>query len=194
MMCGRFIIANDENIAEIEKILRGINENFSESGAYVKTGEIYPTDNVPILCIQNARPAISIMTWGFPKWDGKGVIINAKSETAAEKNMFKESLLKRRCVVPSTGFYEWAKNSNKTKYRFNDPSCPMLYMAGIYTDYPGLGLRFVTLTRAANNYISDIHDRMPVILYKDELVRWLTDYNFAVQVMNRDSVTLEKTM
>lgn len=71
------------------------------------------------------------MSWGFPKWDGKGVIINAKSETASEKNI-KQSLLQRRCVIPSTGFYEWNNaGKSKEKYLFRSETSPVLYMAGI---------------------------------------------------------------
>jgi len=193
-MCGRFIVTIDEGVAEIEKILHAIDENNPDQGLTAKTGEIYPTDGVPVLSIQNGRPAMSIMAWGFPMWDGKGVIINAKSETAAGKKMFREPLMHRRCVIPTTGFFEWKKLGGKAKikYRFNDPAGPMLYMAGFYTDYPGLGSRFVILTRDANSSISDIHDRMPVILYKDELIRWITDYEFAIKVMSRDSVLLER--
>ena len=192
-MCGRFIIAINEGIAEIEKILHSINENQSQE-ITPKTGEIYPTDSVPVLSMQSGRPVISIMAWGFPKWDSKGVIINAKSETVADKKMFRESFMHRRCIIPTTGFYEWDGRGSKarSKYRFNDVSGPMLYMAGLYADYPGIGPRFATITRAANAYVSDIHDRMPVILYKDELVRWLTDYKFAVMVMSRDSALLKR--
>jgi len=193
-MCGRYLIACDEGIAEIEKILMDISDNYSGTDITACTGEIFPSGNAPILSLQNGRPSISLMTWGFPKWDGKGVIINARSETAAEKKMFRESLLHRRCVILSTGFYEWGKLSGraKEKYRFNDPSGPMLYMAGTYNMFPDS--RFVVLTCDANEYVRDIHDRMPVMLYKDELIRWLTDYEFAIGVMKRDNAVLERTV
>jgi len=106
-------------------------------------------------------------------------------------------MIQRRCVIPSTGFYEWAKTDAKTKckYQFNAPDSPMLYMAGIYTDNPSrakdeiIAERFVVLTRVANASVRDIHDRMPVILRKDELVRWLTDYDFADFALKGDDVT-----
>jgi len=188
----------DKDIAEIEKILRDISDKYKDTDITVKTGEIYPTDNAPVLFVQEGRPALGIMKWGFPKWDGSGVIINAKSETAAQKKMFAKPLALRRCIILSTGFYEWAKlhGKAKEKHQFNDPYSSMLYMAGIYADYPdkdgNLATRFVILTRDANSYISDIHDRMPVILYKDELVRWLTDYDFAVKMLERDGVVLKR--
>jgi putative SOS response-associated peptidase YedK len=127
------------------------------------------------------------MRWGFDKWNNKGVIINARSETAAEKKMFAKPIAERRCIIPSTGFYEWAKTHGKAKikYQFNVPDSPMLYMAGFYT-----ADNFVILTRAANDSMADVHDRMPVILYKDELVSWLNDKDFATDAMNRDSIEL----
>jgi len=199
-VCGRYVIQEDWDIDEVKKILRDINEKYNSTGVSAKTGEIFPTNNAPILSVQNGRPALSLMSWGFPKWDSKGVIINAKSETAAEKRMFAKPLAHRRCVIPSTGFYEWTRLDGKAKdkYRFNNANSPMLYMAGMYTEYSSnapaeqMSERFVILTRAANESVSDIHDRMPVILYKDELVRWLTDYDFAAFAMQRDDIILAK--
>ena len=197
-MCGRYVIFDEGEIEEINKIVREVGMKFDGTGLTMKTGEIYPTNNAPILAMQGNKPTIDLMKWGFPKWDGKDVIINAKSETAAEKRMFAKSFSQRRCVIPSTGFYEWSKvdGKGKVKYRFNDPDNPMLYMAGLYTDYDKsasddpLTNRFVILTRAANSDISDVHSRMPVILYKDELIRWLTDYDFSSSVIQRDTVSL----
>ena len=199
-MCGRYVLTEDWDIEEVEKILRDINEKYNGTGVSAKTGEIFPTNSAPVLSVQNGRPALSLMSWGFPKWDRKGVIINAKSETAAEKRIFAKPLAQRRCVILSTGFYEWARSDGKAKekYRFNSSNSPMLYMAGVYTGYSGdtqtepILERFVILTRAANESVSDIHDRMPVVLYKDELVRWLTDYSFADLVMRRDDTMLVK--
>lgn len=110
------------------------------------------------------------ISWGFPKWTSKGVIINARSETAAEKSMFRKSLLQRRCVVPATGFYEW--NHKKQKYKFNLPNHELLYLAGIWNEYEG-EKHFVILTTAANEAMKDIHNRMPVILKKNIINQWV---------------------
>ena len=196
-MCGRYVI-DDGQIAEVNKILQDINNKYNNVGITAKTGEIYPTDNAPILSIQNEKPSLSLMTWGFPKLDNKGVIINAKSETVSEKHMFAQPFIQHRCIVLSTGFYEWTKGKVKDKYRFNSPNSLMLYMAGIYTKNPNqssnthINDSFVILTRPANEFVSNIHERMPVILYKDELIRWLTDYHFANTIIERDNVRLFK--
>ena len=139
---------------------------------------------------------MSLMEWGMPKWDGKGVIINARSESAAVKPTFAKALAERRCVIPSTGFYEWRQRADtkaKDKFLFNMAEGPMLYMAAIYSeakDDKPIKERFVILTQNANDTIRDVHDRMPVILYKNELSRWLTDAGFAANIFTRDNVEL----
>ena len=197
-MCGRFVIHNEAEIAEINQILKDVSMKFDGTGIVAKTGEVYPTNNVPVVASENGKSILTIMKWGFPKWQKSGVIINAKSETAAEKKMFSSALSSRRVVIPSNGFFEWTqdKSSPKIKYRFNTPDSQMLYMAGLYTNYTSqeseeiLTERFVILTRQANSDVSEIHSRMPVILHKGEIVRWLRDYEYAKFIMSRESVRL----
>lgn len=197
-MCARFVILDDAEIAEINQILKDVSMKFDGTGIVAKTGEISPTDNVPVVASNNGKTVLTIMKWGFPKWDKSGVIVNAKSETAAEKKMFASAIASRRVVVPSNGFYEWTRNDGepKVKYRFNSPDTPMLYMAGLYTDFTNeksdsnLTKRFSILTCPANPSVSEIHNRMPVILHKNEIVRWLRDYEYAKYIMSRDNVAL----
>jgi len=140
------------------------------------------------------------MKWGFPRWDGKGVIINAKAETAAEKRTFSSSLKERRCVIPATGFYEWhkkekAKSTDKYLFQMNDS--PMLYMAGLYNQFQvgeSITECFVIFTRMANSSIQDIHDRMPVILRRNELENWLMDKNFIEPTFQRDDIILQRSL
>ena len=197
-MCARFVILDDAEIAEINQILKDVSMKFDGTGIVAKTGEIFPTDNVPVVASNNGKTVLTIMKWGFPKWDKSGVIVNAKSETATEKKMFAVAMANRRVVIPSNGFYEWTRSEDepKVKYRFNSPNSPMLYMAGVYTDFIGEKSeerptkRFAILTRSANSDVSEIHSRMPVILHKDEIVRWLRDYEYAAAIMKRDGVPL----
>ena len=91
-MCARFVILDDNEIAEINQILKDVNMKFDGTGITAKTGEVFPTDNVPAVMLQNKKPSLTIMKWGFPRWDGKGIIINAKSETANDKKMFSTAI------------------------------------------------------------------------------------------------------
>ncbi len=196
-MCGRYEFNDEKDIEEINKILQEINNKYNGSVS-CKTGEIFPTNNVPILSLMDGKPGLSLMQWGFPKWDGKGVIINAKSETAAEKKMFAKPLLEKRCVVPSTGFYEWQKKDEtkpKDKFLFTEQTNSMLYMAGIYNVFKekdSFKECFVILTQAANASIADVHDRMPVILYKSELKGWLLDAHCIDRTFSRNTINLSR--
>ena len=188
-MCGRYQLADDQDIEEVERIIEEVEKNISSlmpSEKTYKTGEIFPSNLVPVYVTNS----VSLMTWGFQKWNGKGLIINARSETAAQKNMFGKALRERRCVIPSTGFFEWSRASGKAKdkYLFNVPDSRMLYMAGVSTNDA-----FVILTRAANEYMP-IHDRMPVILRADEIETWLNDERFAEYLFSRGDMSLEKKL
>ena len=161
-MCGRYAISQEEK--EMLEILNSVSGE-------TKTDEVFPTNQVPILT-GNLQP--QLMTWGFPHFKNKNVIINARAETAQEKKMFRGSLLEKRCVIPSTGFFEWDRE--KEKHKFNLPDSEMLYMAGLYQSFNGSD-RFVILTTAANDSVKPIHDRMPVVLEKECLSEWLSgDY------------------
>ena len=97
-MCGRYLV-DVEVYADIGTILANIA---AEKQALAR-GEVFPTNIAPVITLDGAVAA----KWGFPKWKGAGVIINARAETALEKSMFRKPLLERRCVIPSSGFFEW---------------------------------------------------------------------------------------
>lgn len=172
-MCGRYSLAPDES-KEIAQIVAEVQSRFGASS--IHTGEIFPTNSAPILLLENKKMTPKPMTWGFPSFKGKGVIINARGETALDKPMFRRSLLERRCVVPTTGFYEWDKR--KTKYHFYLSGKNVLYLAGLWSTFQGEE-RFVVLTTAPNDTIINVHDRMPVILTEAELETWLRDTGMA---------------
>ena len=129
---------------------------------------------MPVLIERGGDIVPRLLAWGFPNFRDKRVIINARAETAREKKMFSASLENRRCVIPSTGFYEW--DASKKKYLFNNPGTGMVYMAGLYDRFEGKD-RFVILTTAANSSMLEIHDRMPVVIPKDLIREWLCNKN-----------------
>ena len=69
--------------------------------------DIRPSDISAVICRDGGDLSVTNMRWGFDNPYAKGLIINARSETAREKNMFSDSILNRRCVIPASGFYEW---------------------------------------------------------------------------------------
>lgn len=183
-MCGRYNFTVEQS-DELREIIEKLNAKIH--GGEYKSGEIFPTNQVPLLIgEQNFRgdndtsPTLSI--WGFPKFDNKGVIINARSETVLEKRTFKDSVINRRCIVPSSGFYEW--DSEKRKIMFRLDGTDALYMAGLYNYYQN-ELRFVILTTAANESIRDVHHRMPLVIPKNEIDTWIHDDKVTVDILHR---------
>ena len=171
-------------------IIAEISQRFGDQP--VATGEIFPTNLAPVLWMEDKQLAPKPVRWGFPKWDGKGVIINARAESAPVKNMFRGPLLESRCVIPSTGFYEWQHiegKKKKDKYLLRLPDTEMLYMAGLtglFKDAAGKPIEaYCILTTVANQSVRPIHDRMPVILQPDERERWLADDGFMHHVLER---------
>lgn len=185
-MCGRYYI-DDETSREIRKLLAQLDAKFQ--GRKSKRGDIAPTNQAPILIGSNNEIQPDLFTWGFPNFKGSGVIINAKSETAFEKKMFRESLLSRRCIIPANGFYEW--NKNKEKIYFTQPDSDIIYMAGIYNTFKD-ECRFVILTTGANLSMANVHDRMPLILQKDQLQPWLFDQVQTPELLKQVPVALDK--
>lgn len=192
----------EEEIIEIREIMQEINRRYAGTPehALIKSGEIFPSNIVPVLSQQGKDTEAHLFSWGFPSWQGKGLIINARSETVTEKPMFRQAFLNRRCIIPSTGFYEWKHidgQKKKDKYLFRLPGRMVLYMAGIYAllekdniKFPG----FVILTTAANSSVKTIHDRMPVILQPEEKEAWLTDNSYARHLIEREGPLLEAAM
>ena len=173
-MCGRYCLYEDGN--------EELREIFDRTEGEFKTGEIFPTDKAPVLIQQSGTVTPEAVVWGFPGFRGKGVIINARAETVPEKAMFRRSLASMRCVIPSSGFFEWSHSGPKTKYRFNLPESGVLYMAGLYQDF-GEERRFVIITTAANASMTEVHNRMPVVLQGAERDTWLSSGEEAIGIL-----------
>ncbi len=166
-MCGRYEFTA-EQCAEIRQIVDEIQRRYG-SGQW-SPGEIRPTSRAPVLVPEAHTVSPVLMKWGY-QLPGS-LIINARSETAAEKPLFRRSLASRRCLIPSTAFYEW--DGAKRKYRFTLPEEDVLYMAGLY-DHRDSEDCYCILTTAANESMRSVHDRMPLVLPRLVAERWLLD-------------------
>ena len=188
-MCGRYTVFVNEAFEQMRWI---VEEAAGKTSETLSTGEIFPTNLAPVLALRSDRMTPIPAKWGFPRWNGGGAVINARAETALEKRMFRKSLLQRRCIVPSTGFFEWKRidgKKQKEKFWLRTGTGSMLYMAGamnVFMDAFGTPREsFVILTTQANAWVAPLHDRMPVILSQDELEAWLRDDGFMELVLHR---------
>lgn len=179
-MCGRYAFYTDRELREIKEMLKDLSEDPKLDK--LKSGEIFPTDYAPVLIWQKERIIPILSRWGYPGFQGKGFIINARSETVQERPLFRNSFQNKRCVIPTTGFFEWSRE--KHKYFFQLENSPMLYLAGLYQQIEGEN-RYVILTTKANDSVSQVHERMPLVLPEDHIQEWISDREYAVSALTQ---------
>ena len=129
----------------------------------------------------------SEMVWGFSNPVRKGLIINARAETAREKVTFADSIARRRCVIPASGFYEW--DPHRAKFRFTSMDGGLLLFAGFYREEQGVP-RYTILTTEANGSMIKVHDRMPVMIGRDEIRPWIEDDTRMPDFLGREQMPL----
>jgi putative SOS response-associated peptidase YedK len=180
-MCGRYSVLTEDEIIEVRSIIQELSlrlvrddlENYE-----ARPGEVRPTDKAPVITQNKDGVAFESARFGFKKWDGKGVIINARSETMQSKSMFSKNV--GRCVVPASEYYEWKveadnggrKKPVKLKHFVKDKEGNLLFFAGLYRDGDD-GREFVIITKEPCGEIVDLHDRMPVCLRVNQIEEWL---------------------
>lgn len=145
---------------------------------------IAPTQPVAIVRTDYMKQReLALVRWGLiPSWAKEpekfSTLINARSETAAEKASFRASLRHRRCIVPADGFYEWTgKTGHKQPHLIRQRSGEIMGLAGLWEHWLGAdGSEVETmaiLTVEANADMKRVHDRMPAILAPQDYEAWL---------------------
>lgn len=141
-----------------------------------------PTMLLPV--ITGTEPhLLQFFRWGLiPFWAKDPTIgnkmINARAETLAEKPAFKNALKRRRCLVPVDGFFEWkSEGKKKTPMHIHAVNGRLMSFAGLWEEWKDPGDRvirsFTIITCAPNEIMATIHDRMPVIIAREERAAWL---------------------
>ena len=188
-MCGRYSVLTEDEIIKIRSALQSISLKLVNDGLAnynARAGETLPTDMAPVVIKNNSGVSFELAKFGFKKWDGNGVIINARSETMQSKKMFSRLLNVGRCIVPAKEYYEWQNNEaalksadanrkpseKKNKHFIKDKEGGLLFFAGLYQIIGG-EKEFVIITKEATGDVMDIHDRMPVILRMNQIELWL---------------------
>lgn len=140
--------------------------------------DVRPCDEAAVLLSERGKTIVrKKMFWGFHPAIGEGrgsgpTVYNARVETAPEKTMFRDCMVRRRVAVPADGFYEWNRAGEKAV--FEAVTGKKLYLAGCYR-FEGAEPHFVILTTEPNESVGKIHDRMPLVLEEEQLKYWLSD-------------------
>lgn len=175
-MCGRFTLTQSaETIAEVFEL--------DEVPRFVPGYNIAPTQPVPSIRASKAgKREFDYLYWGLiPSWSKDPTMgarmINARAETVTEKPSFRTAFKRRRCLIVADGFYEWRKTgSKKQPYYFHLDQHQPFGFAGLWEHWQGGGDEIQSctiLTTTANETMSSIHDRMPVILHPQDYDLWL---------------------
>jgi putative SOS response-associated peptidase YedK len=182
-MCGRYVIISTP---EAIRALFGYGELPNFPPRY----NVAPTQPIPVVRLANGKRSFALMRWGLlPSWvkDPKTfpLLINARGESVLDKPAFRNAIRRRRCLIPTDGFYEWkagAAGAPKQPYfvrgkRGSDGSAPPLAFAGLWETWTGPNGEEVDtatiVTTTANRTLAHIHGRMPVFVPKDAFDLWL---------------------
>lgn len=180
-MCGRFnLTATPEQIIETFK-LPGL---FDFQASY----NITPGQEIVAIVssdgstgVNEVNQAVSLR-WGLvPSWAKDPKIsthlINARAETVVEKPSFRSAFLKRRCLIPATGFFEWGQTEQgKQAYHITRSDQHLFAFAGLWEHWEQCGETVYScaiITTSANPLIQPIHTRMPLILDPHDYLHWL---------------------
>ena len=183
-MCGRYYIDKINRVG-VEILVQEVDKNL----IWPSTGDIRPSEIAVIVSGNDGLLRAQNMRWGFPGFDGKSLLINARSESASEKVTFAESVRNRRCIIAASGFYEW--NKAKEKVAFELPEKQPIYMAGLWKNFGGED-RFVIITTTANESMIPVHDRMPLILDEKDLRSWILDNTKTSEFLSKEGPQLVK--
>lgn len=192
-MCGRYVAKKDPAVLAAEfDALDATDDQFRADY------NVAPTKNVVTVVQRHPRDeegnpdpettvrSLRLMRWGLiPAWAKEKSVgakmINARAESVASKPAFRTSLAKRRCLVPADGWFEWRREGkNKQPFFMTTPDESSLAMAGLWTtwrdkaeeDAPPL-VSCAVITTDAIGQLTNIHERMPLLLTPDNWAAWL---------------------
>jgi putative SOS response-associated peptidase YedK len=179
-MCGRF--SRKEQLRQIIARFRARHIIDDAPFANLPRYNVAPSHIAPVVVSDGDAPAVRPLRWGLvPSWEKSakiGQMINARAETLRDKPSFRELLFSRRCIVSASGFYEWAKEGRaRVPMHFELRGGEMFGFAGLWDRWqPAKGdplETFTIVTTTPNELLAPIHDRMPVILRREDEERWL---------------------
>jgi putative SOS response-associated peptidase YedK len=177
-MCGRFAITlPDDAMAALFDAIPG------NDLPRIPNYNVCPTNQIHTVTSDDGHRRLRPMRWGFiPHWyksptDGP-LLINARAETIAEKPAFRAACRERRCLIPASGFYEWTKDADgkRLPWYIHPSEGEILAFAGVWQVWDKGEEPLTTcaiVTTDANEAMSKIHHRMPVVLASDDWAKWL---------------------
>jgi putative SOS response-associated peptidase YedK len=176
-MCGRFY-----DICDLDDITLRFRVDRPRDLSLPLRYNVAPSQSVPVIRVMDDERELTFMRWGLiPHWAKDEKIgykmINARAETVREKPSFRDAYASRRLIVPVSGFYEWKRDgTHKQPFAIRHPDQSPLAFAGLWGTWHDMDT-FTIVIAAANQPMSSIHDRMPLILDDVQIEQWLDPDN-----------------
>lgn len=175
--CGRYVLK--ANRKELEK-----HYNLASVPKDLKPNyNVAPGQRLPVVTAdENGKMEMELMKWGIvAPWKQTMIIINTRDDKVFNSPMWKGLVSKKRALIPASGFYEWKKPENskdqKQPFYIHPKQQELFSFAGVWNSWKDVeGVEFKTysiITTSPNKEMADVHNRMPVILHKDEEASWL---------------------
>lgn len=202
-MCGRFALTLPQTAVR-EHFQASLWPGFEREAEAIDRARynIRPTETVPVCALDEAGDRrVRPMRWGFlPHWwkspTESKPLINARSETIAEKPAFKKACRERRCLVPADGFYEWTTDEgsgprpSKTPHWIQPAAGGVMAFAGVWREWrsgaeaaPIASVAIVTC--AANDALRPLHHRLPVVIAPEDYALWLGEAGHGAATLMR---------
>jgi len=185
-MCGRIAIRHSRREIEESFDARFVDDsNRGPSGsAFVPRFNLAPTEFAPVVYVSREADSrmkdariITPMVWGFIPSGEKSSrsVINARCEGIESKPLFRSEFARQRCLIAADAFYEWKRSGGVSRpYLIEMNDARPFGIAAIWKDVAGQHPRCCVLTTSANDLVSEIHDRMPVIILREDYATWLS--------------------
>jgi putative SOS response-associated peptidase YedK len=185
-MCGRNTLTSN-----IKSITKEYSIDTCEFDKLKAQYNISPSSHTPVLIYKNKTRVLKKMRWGLiPQWASETSIgnqmINARSETISEKPSFQNLIQQNRCVVFSSGYFEWRNLNGKKQPYYITNKRRLFSFAGLWSKWESINkdaiYSYTIITTKSQKNLSQIHHRMPVILKNSDVEMWInhTKYNFNI--------------
>ena len=189
-MCGRFAITIPSDAMSQLFDAQPVN-NLPDLPNF----NVCPTNFIHVVTNSGLGRKLESLRWGFvPNWyrtvNAGPLLINARSETIAQKPAFANASRERRCLIPCSGFYEWSKDSEGNKIPWfikRNDNAPMVF-GGVWqewSDESGIIKTCAIVTTASNSKISSIHHRLPLVLERNNWGFWLGEEGHGASALMR---------
>ena len=189
-MCGRNTLTENT-----KSIIKDFSIDSWDSKQIIPHYNIYPSSYTPVLISKNKTRVVKDMKWGLiPSWASNSSIgnqmINARSESILEKPSFQNLVNKNRCIIFSSGYFEWKiLNKKKQPFYITKSTNKILPLAGLWTTWESkkseITHSYAIITGKAQSNLEHIHHRMPIILRRNNIEKWINSDKYSFHTVQK---------